>query len=53
MAHRFYRQVTYDEQLQEYVFTDNNALVLVEPSIYVIFHEPQGETLDMIQNLGF
>ena len=36
---RFHRQVTYGEQLQAYIFTDNNALVLVETSMYIIFHE--------------
>ena len=40
MPHRFYRQVTYDKQLQAYGFTDNNALVPVETSMYIIFHEP-------------
>ena len=40
VSHRIYRQVTYDEQLQEYVFADNSALVLVETRIYIIFHEP-------------
>ena len=40
MPLRFYRQVTYDKQLQAYVFTDNNASVLVETSMYVIFQEP-------------
>ena len=40
MPHGFYRQVTHDKQLQAYIFTDNNELVLVETSIYVIFHEP-------------
>ena len=34
---RFYRQLTYDEQLQAYVFTGNNALVPVETSMYIIF----------------
>ena len=37
---RFYRQVTYDDQLQAYAFTNTNALVLAESSTYVIFHEP-------------
>ena len=40
MPHGFCRQVTYDEQLQAYVFTDNNALVLVETGLSIIFHEP-------------
>ena len=39
VPHRFYRQVTYDEELQEYVFPYTNALVLAETSMYVIFHE--------------
>ena len=34
---RFYRQITYDEQLQAYVFTD--ALIPAETSMYNIFHE--------------
>ena len=37
---RFHRQVTYDEQLQAYVFTETNALILAETSMYVIFHAP-------------
>ena len=40
MPYRSHRQVTYDEQLQEYVFTGNNALVPAETIMYVIFHEP-------------
>ena len=40
---RFYRQVTYDEQLQAYVFTDINALILAETSMSVIFHYQQKE----------
>ena len=32
--------MTYDEQLQAYVFTDTNAVVPAETSMYVIFHEP-------------
>ena len=40
MQHRFYGQVTYDEQLQAYVFTDTDAKVPAENSMYVIFHEP-------------
>ena len=39
VPHRFYRQVTYDDQLQVYVFTDTNALVLAQTSMYIIFHE--------------
>ena len=39
MPHKFYRQVTHDEHLQAYIFTDNSALVLVETSMYIIFHE--------------
>ena len=39
VPHRFYRQVTYNEQLQAYVFTDTNVLILAETSIYVIFNE--------------
>ena len=40
MPCRFYRQVTYNEQLQAYVFIDTNARVPAEGSMYVIFHEP-------------
>ena len=40
VLHRFYRQVTYDEQLKAYVFTDTYALTLEETSMYIIFHEP-------------
>ena len=44
IPHRFYQQVTYDEQLQAFVFTDNNALVLIETSITLFFMSQQGET---------
>ena len=40
MPCRFYRQVTYDEQLQAYVSVDNNARMPTEGCMYVIFHEP-------------
>ena len=40
MPCRFYRQVVYNEQLQAYIFTDTNARVPSEGSMYVIFHEP-------------
>ena len=30
VLHSFYRQVTYNEQLQAYVFTDTIALILAE-----------------------
>ena len=40
VSHKFYRQVTYDNHLQAYVFADTNALVLEENSAYIIFHEP-------------
>ena len=36
---RFYRQVTYDDQLQAYVFINTNALVPAENSMYIIFCE--------------
>ena len=37
---RFYRQMTYDEKLQAYTFTDTNASILAEISMYIIYHEP-------------
>ena len=40
MLHRFYRQVAYDDQPEAYIFTDKNALVPVENSVGIIFHEP-------------
>ena len=40
VPHRFYRQVTYDDQLQVYVFVDTTTLVPTKNSMYVIFHEP-------------
>ena len=40
MSHRSYRKVTYHEQLQACIFTDNNTLVPVETSRYIIFREP-------------
>ena len=49
---KFYRQVAYDDQLQAYVFADTNALVLVEISMYIIFHESTKKLLDTIQILG-
>ena len=39
MPLRFYRQVTYDVQLQAYVFIDINATVPAVIGEYVIFHE--------------
>ena len=42
---RFYRWVTYDKQLQVYVFTATNALILAETSMYIIFHEPTKRNL--------
>ena len=58
---RFYSQVTYNEQLQAYVFTDTNALIPAdtnplipaETSMYIMFHEPKKkEILDTFQRLG-
>ena len=40
ILHRFYRQVTYDIQLQAYAFTNYNVLIPVETSMYIIVHEP-------------
>ena len=37
---KFYRKVAYHKQKQAYVFTENNVLVPLESSNYVIFHEP-------------
>ena len=34
---RLCRQVTYDDQLQIYVFTDSNALVLADTNMYIIY----------------
>ena len=39
VPHKFYKQVTYDGQLQANVFPDTNALVLAEKSMCIIFHE--------------
>ena len=36
----FYRQVTYDEQILAYVFTDTNALIPAETRMCIIFCEP-------------
>ena len=38
---RFYRQMTYDDQLQAYVFTNTTALLPAEDSMYIIFHKPK------------
>ena len=40
MPFRFYRQLTYDEELQLYIFVDIKARVPAEGHMYVIFHEP-------------
>ena len=40
VLHRFYRQVTYDNQLYAYVFINTKALIPAENSMYIIFHEP-------------
>ena len=40
VPHRFYRQVTYDDQPQAYVFINTNTLVPAKNSMYIIFHEP-------------
>ena len=45
VSHRLYRLVTYDEQLQAYVFTDSNALITAETSMYIICHEPTKENI--------
>ena len=37
---RLYRQVTNSNQKQDYVFVENNAIVPVDNSIYVIYHKP-------------
>ena len=47
---RFYRQVTYYDQLQAYVFIDTRALVPAKSSMYVM--NQQKEILDTIQRLG-
>ena len=39
MPHRFYRQVTNNEQLQAYIFVDTNPRVPAEGCMYVIFQE--------------
>ena len=39
VSHRFYKQVTYDDQLQAYVFVDTRTLVPAENSMYIIFPE--------------
>ena len=40
MPPRFYGQVTYDEELQAYIFVDTNARVPADGCMYVISHEP-------------
>ena len=40
VTHRFYRQVTYDELLQAYVFTDTTVLIMAETNMCFVFHEP-------------
>ena len=52
VSHIFYREVTYDKQLQAYVFTDNNAPVPVESGMYIIFHEPTRTNFRCNQKLG-
>ena len=37
---RFYRQVTYDDQLQACVSINTNTLVPAKNIMYIIFHEP-------------
>ena len=39
MPHRLYRQVTYDEQLQTYIFVDTYARAPIEGCMYGIIHE--------------
>ena len=34
-----YRQVTYSNQKQAYVFVENDAVVPTENSMYVIYHD--------------
>ena len=40
MLCRFYRQISYDDQLQVYAFVDTNARVPAEGHMYIIFHKP-------------
>ena len=40
VPHRFYRQVTFEEKLQAYAFTDTIVLIPAETSMYISFHEP-------------
>ena len=40
MPNIFYEQVTFDEQLQAFIFVDTNARAPAEGCMYVIFHEP-------------
>ena len=42
---RFYRQVTYNEQLESYVFVNTNARVPAEGCMYVIIMSLQKDTL--------
>ena len=37
---RFYEQVTYNNQKQTYIFVENNAIVSIANSMYVIYHDP-------------
>ena len=36
----FYRQATYNNQKQAYVFVKNDAIVPIENSMHVIYHDP-------------
>ena len=49
---KFYRQVTYGDQPQAYVFADTNALVPAESSMYIIYMNQLKGILGTIQVLG-
>ena len=50
--HRFYCQITYDDQLQAHVFVVTRALVPARNSTYIISMNQQTEILDTIWRLG-
>ena len=41
---RFYGQVTYSNHKQAYVFVENDVIVPIENSMYVIYHNPTDRT---------
>ena len=37
---RFYRQEMYSDQNQAYILVENDVIVPIENTIYVIYHDP-------------